>query len=1447
MKSAYSTRAAALLLALAVSGGLWAYQSMFTADPTDPMYGPAPANTPCQRAPMQTMPSPTCIDPPGQWDMFSAQSATHASATFPDTEHPSGISADLAWRITAGRPDVETVVFDSGVNYDHVDLRNQIWLNRGELPTPNAACPMRNPADAYDCDGDGIFNIKDYSGDSRITDTILPGVLSRSDLRVFEGDLDGDGNADDDGNGYVDDISGFDFDDVDGDEYDHRDFGHGTGRNGVLGAEANNAVGIAGMCTNCRITNARIEDTYVVVRAETTANAAVWAADHGFEIINMSLGHVGASSMSRKAFEYAYSRNVLPFSAIANEFHFHQGFVGLYDEVFAVGALSYAGPTTAGIAPNNGQPTQAPTTYLRKANYSNYGAHLNVVAPSDTLTTNQAGGWGDSGGTSSATPHVAGTAALVYSAFRDCRDKLSGTPAVCQLDAMGQALQDISNQEVRQVINQTAYDIKEADDSGGTGTRVPGTYPVTAGWDKWTGYGRVDAKKAVDLIQSGKIPPEADINSPDWYTYVTGTVPVKFYANNRWRGGYNWVLEFGVGVEPTSFTQIQAGSGAADKSLASTSLVNNSPSVNWDTAALADGGYTLRLRVSDAGDAAIKGEDRMFVWVRRGLVDPATPGNHPNFPIRVTRTFNGEVIPISVESMSNALVDLDGDNTLEIILSTADGEVRAYRQDGTLMPGFPVMTQPLPGLPGNRSPAFDGNLANGEVPVTGAFIIGGVAVGDIDADFTQEICAGAVNGKLYCWNSDGSVQAGFPVSVDIPKDFDQYTQAVTTRDLPQGEALVAPPTLRNLDGDTAGTLEIAAVARDQKLYVWKADGSRLAGFPVALGTISAKNSFGSISGVLMADIDNDGQQDILVGTNEVSGSLPNTAGRIYAFSRAGVAKTGWPVSPSSASANGVPIVAQGVVNGPLAGNLDADAQLEVVGHAFLGDAIIYNHDGSQVRTLSGNHNASGTAPDTLEDTPTGGPGRADDAPVHTYVGLGAIADFSSTAGLEYLVGTVGNNLVVDVAAGSGQVTNFDHYFSAWNTGNGTHLANFPRVVDGWQFVSGPAVADLDGAGGQEAIVTSSGYFVHAFNNGTGANIAGWPKFTGHWETNTPSVGDLDDDGTVDVVTSTRLGYVHAWQTTGPACVGAGINAQWRKYRHDEWNTGAFGTDTLRPATVNDSVLTVVNGVVTANFTAVGDDGRCGTASRYELLRNGTTVAGLPAPKASGLLENLSLPGVATDSYVLRVVDEANNASPAATLIPADTAQRIFPTDRTGGLGQSLTASTFALINNDTTDRQVSAITLTFTRPDLFSEVVLDGPSGSVTVTQPAASQTFTFSAPQTVQANGTAIFQLTATLTNQRVVADNGKILLAGSSLALLGLIGLCLTRLRHGWVLLAAGLMLAGCNSGNSPAPAPVAPVIRVTSQQALASVVATRQDGETVSYAPLPLDLGRVTLEYR
>ncbi len=1209
MSGPQTRRLLAALAVVSVSASSLALFQPFTAPPTDPQYAPA-----CG-------PAPPCTVPPGQWDL---RSDTRTSIP---TSKPSGISVDLAWARSAGRPDVSIVVMDSGVNYDHVDLRNQIWLNRGELPVPNGAACISPRPDPYDCNNDGVFNVKDYTGDSRITDVILTGVLSRSDLRVFEDGIDTDGN------GYVDDISGYDMDDGDPDEYDHRDFGHGTGRNGFIVAEPNNGAGIAGICPNCRIANIRMDDTYVC-RTEGTARGVIWAADNGHELVNMALGHTTSSSMSRAAFDYAYSKNTLAMSAIANEFHFHQGYVGIYDNVMAIGAVTYdtsGSPTTA-----------APTTYVRKANFSNYGAHLQVVAPTDSLTTTQGtnntlNGFDKSTGTSSAVPHAIGVAALIISRARDRID--SGN-----LNTSGLALKDLSAQETRQILNRTADDVVSGDDPSG--------YAVTAGWDKYTGYGRINAKKALDMVDSGKIPPEADIDSPDWYTYnLPGALDVKLYANNRWGGSYTWKLEYATGLAPTAFTQIAAGSGAADPSLSSVNLVDNY-TVPWTTPAVTGfTAVTLRLTVTDSADATRFGEDRMAFYLR-----PADPMDHPGWPKRL---MNGN-LPISAESFSTALVDLDGDNKLEIIVAgSGDGKVFAFHQDGTPVAGFPVMTLPALGLPNplSASPAFDGNPANGEVPITGASVIGGPAVGDIDRDEIQDICVSAYDGRVYCWNADGTAKPGFPVSIDPGTTRSQYPPNAFTDNL-RGEAILSPPVLRNLDGDAAGTLEIVVVAMDQKLYAWHADGSRVANFPVtvfdpALGDPrTQKAPKGALATPIVANIDGDaaGTMEIVVGTNEGDAGTADPTdgtGRVYLYSAAGALLPGWPVKPNSLSPDALPIVAQGVGTSPIAANVDGGADLEIMAMAFLGDPTLYKSNGTKVRSYVGSAGA-GAASDADEETParaTGGP--SSDNPLRGYVGNAAFGDIGSDGTLEYFNGSIGAGLVANTVGGDGTLTNFEFYLSGWTAATGSIAAPFPRLLEGWQFFTAPVIADVSGDNKRDVIIGSSGNFLHAFDS-TGAEVPGWPKRLGHWMLGTPSVGDIDDDGDLEVVAADRMGYINVWNTPGKGC-----SAQWRKFQHDEWNTGSLEADTLRPAKVDNlSLGGAGDGQVALNFTAVGDDGRCGTATAYDVRVGGQPVAGLAAPGAAGAAQSLTVPATAGQQIELRVRDEAGNVSvPAVMIVP----------------------------------------------------------------------------------------------------------------------------------------------------------------------------------------------------
>lgn len=1187
------TRIRAALLTMALT--LLQVGSALAFDPNDARY-----------APESCFPSIECNDPVdtfGQWNLLSTSPAAGAGV--------SGISANLAWNVTQGRSDVVIGILDTGVDYDHEDLRNKIWLNAGELPTPNQGDIGGGVCASDDCNSDGAFTVADFKDDNRVTDSNGSGVTDRGDLDVFVNGID------DDGNGYVDDLSGWDSDDDDGDEFDHRFFGHGTGRAGIAAPQTNNTVGVAGVCPACPLMNVRIDDTFVHT-SDGLAKGALYAIDNGADVLNMSLGGTGASRMSRGVFDYATTKDVVAVSAAANEDSAHQNFQSVFDDVITVG----------GVTANNREIT---TTFQEKAWFSNYGAHLDVMAPTEVHGASMrmlSGGLPDhaaytrqASGTSSAAPHGAGVAALVISRAR----AISLSPP-------------LSSQEVRQILNRTAEDIDNS---------PPGesTYLVAAGWDRWTGYGRINAEDAVDAVAAGTIPPEADINSPDWYSLVDGAVNVSFYANARRATTFDYTLEVAAGVEPASWTTVKTATGVPkDASLSSADLESNF-TATWN-APVTNGLYTLRLRVTD--NLGNEGEDRMAVWVRR-----PDPQDLPGFP----RKFDG-----SIESISLGTADLDGDNLPETLFADGNGEVHALKISGGEAPGFPVHTNPTPNLPLATSDAFDGNAANGEVPKSYASVIGGVAAGDIDRDGRPEVLVGATDGRVYCWRSDGVACAGFPVATDAGFSRDPYgTHQQIQNNHP--EAIVATPALGNLDADS--DLEIVLGSIDQKLYVWNEDGSRMAPWPkqifdpnpagdgTVVGGVNLVRPRAILATAAISDVDGDGANEMVVGTNETYGT-PNVAGqggsgRIYLLEANGNIAPGWPVKPASISPDPVPLVAEGAGTSPVIANVDGGATKEIIGTIFLGDPTIYRSDGSVLRTLQGTpFGATGTGSDTPanELNAEGGLARSSDQPSHFYVSHGAVGDLDGDDGLDYLAGTVGNGIATSVTDPGTHVV-FDHLLSAWDAGSGAQKPLFPRVIEDWQFLTGPAVAEISGDGMPEAIATSGGYWVHAFNR-LGAEPAGWPKLTGHWQVATPAVADLNGDGKVEVIQATRMGTVFAWSMSGAACQ----SGTWRKFHHDEWNTGSYGADTRPPARVTGIGAAAGRGGVTLTWPAPGDDGICGQALRYDLRVSGSPitetsfdgarVVSAPEPGAAGQQQTATFDLQRARYVAIRAVDDAGN-------------------------------------------------------------------------------------------------------------------------------------------------------------------------------------------------------------
>jgi subtilisin family serine protease len=193
-----------------------------------------------------------------------------------------------------------------------------------------------------------------------------------------------------------------DFVGVDNDPQD--EVGHGTHVAGTIACTSNDARGVAGVTWNCGLMPVR-----VLARARRLSDNRVsgfgsaadiaagirWAADHGARIINLSLGGYVDTAVERNAVAYAVSRGCLVVAAMGNDNTNTPSFPAAYPDVMAVGAVNSTN---------------------QRAPFSNMGPHIDVAAPGvGVLSTYWDNTYASASGTSMASPHVAGVAALILS------------------------------------------------------------------------------------------------------------------------------------------------------------------------------------------------------------------------------------------------------------------------------------------------------------------------------------------------------------------------------------------------------------------------------------------------------------------------------------------------------------------------------------------------------------------------------------------------------------------------------------------------------------------------------------------------------------------------------------------------------------------------------------------------------------------------------------------------------------------------------------------------------------------------------------------------------------------------------------------------------------------------------------------------------------------------
>jgi len=203
-------------------------------------------------------------------------------------------------------------------------------------------------------------------------------------------------------NNYV--ALGYDW--VNGDNDPLDDFGHGTACAGIIGAQLNNAAGIAGIAQVKIMAEKGLNSTGYGFETNL-AIAIIHAVVQGARIISISWGG-GDSELIHDAIKYAYENDVLVLAAAGNLNSDSKVYPAAYDEVVAVAATDQTD---------------------EKAGFSNWGSWIGVAAPGTQIlstmptyhvTLNDEGyspNYDYISGTSAASPHAAGVAALIWSSF----------------------------------------------------------------------------------------------------------------------------------------------------------------------------------------------------------------------------------------------------------------------------------------------------------------------------------------------------------------------------------------------------------------------------------------------------------------------------------------------------------------------------------------------------------------------------------------------------------------------------------------------------------------------------------------------------------------------------------------------------------------------------------------------------------------------------------------------------------------------------------------------------------------------------------------------------------------------------------------------------------------------------------------------------------------------
>ena len=711
------------------------------------------------------------------------------------------ISSYDAWDYIQGSHNVKVAITDSGVKWNHPDLRGNIWINPDEAP----------------------------------------GMTINWDAGTISG---GDGIDAGEGGNKIDDLMGWDF--YTGDNNPIQNFAdndHGTHVAGCAGAVGNNAIGVVGTSPVVSIIICKgAPDTSPSQGVSFAYDQVKYAGEVGADIINASWGSVGNGAYPNSIVNYVTNLGALVVTAAGNENMEHNNSYQDYP-ADCTNALCVASTGRNDI----------------KSSFSDYGEPIDICAPGETIlsTIIANNGYSSYNGTSMASPITAGVCALVKALnpeltpqqlmqrimhtadyIYDINPDYVGMLGAGRLNAFAATMYD-------KIPNITIEDYMLEEFQGdGDGIPNPGeTIKLKISLNNY-----IDPYTGLSWLQAQDLTATLSTNYPG-ITIIedTANYGTMIAGSSMWNNNQPFIFQTVASLpsEPIPFELTVTANQSAPYPYNRVLPLNITLSLN-------QAGWPMNVGGASTSSAIIYNLDsdldkEIIISEPAGIVHILKPDGTTEldgFPLNLGSPIVGSI----------AMADVDYDGTMEFAASLQNNNIVLFNQNGTIL-----WTYPAGGMLRNgtviASLAMDntqqviaitqtGNLvvlnpdgtAYPNFPVSALGVCLGLpAIGDLNGDGHHEIIVATMAGNLNAINSTNAQSIpGFPVAM-------------------QGGSQ-NPITIANLDDDNYPEI-IVTTTTTGNVMVYNHDGTLL----------FQKNVGGQIkTGSVVADMDNNGTKEIIV-------------------------------------------------------------------------------------------------------------------------------------------------------------------------------------------------------------------------------------------------------------------------------------------------------------------------------------------------------------------------------------------------------------------------------------------------------------------------------------------------------------------------------------------------------------------------------------------------------